>query len=282
MVHRSFALLLLVLCGSGWRGRGQEHRRNGTQQHETTTTTTSVIGEEDAQRLGEEQRERRRSQAEARKRRLQRDKEREGVVAAKRTLLAASTEACDWKSSPLAIIKGSICGVHYKVLGLDRKREPDKGEIKKAYRAKSLALHPDKNHAPEATSAFKIIQEAYECLSSDECRERYDETLSASEKTIAWEREQMKLTLVRHSLHAAGQLHYYFSVAANHVYQAGLDIWDLVGEVEVNVLGVSRPVGRLLLATLLFFKARFLLKLHAASYVVMRLNFELAKARGLL
>lgn len=284
------SVLFFLLCA--WAQDPEQRRKynatastssgGGTHGVGNNYTATSVVGEEDAHRLGEEQRERRRVQAEVRKRRIQREKEREGIAAAKRTLLAASTEACDWKSAPLAILKGSICGVHYKVLGVDRKREFDKSEIKKAYRQKSLMLHPDKNHAPEASTAFKIIQEAYECLSSDECRQAYDESLITAEKTIAWERDQTKQAIVHHSLQAAGQLHYYLSVAANHVYQAGLDIWDLAGEVEINIIGVPRPVGRIILSALLFLRARFLLKLHAASYIIMRLNFELAKARGIL
>jgi hypothetical protein len=250
------------------------------QQRQNTTSGTDIIGEEDARRMSEEQQERQRQQAEARKRRRQREKEREGQLAAKQTLQLASSEACDWKSSPLALVKGHICGVHYKVLGLDRSRPVDKADVKKAYRQKSLALHPDKNNAPDAATAFKIVQDAYECLVSDECKETYDEQLRLSEQQISWEREQLKSQLARASLHALSQLHYYLSVAANHVYQAGLDIWDLAGEVEMNIMGAPRPVGRVVLAALLALKARYLLKLHGLAYVIMRCNFELAKARG--
>jgi len=250
------------------------------QQRQNTTSGTDIIGEEDARRMSEEQQERQRQQAEARKRRRQREKEREGQLAAKQTLQLASSEACDWKSSPLALVKGHICGVHYKVLGLDRSRPVDKADVKKAYRQKSLALHPDKNNAPDAATAFKIVQDAYECLVSDECKETYDEQLRLSEQQISWEREQLKSQLARASLHALSQLHYYLSIAANHVYQAGLDIWDLAGEVEMNIMGAPRPVGRVVLAALLALKARYLLKLHGLAYVIMRCNFELAKARG--
>ena len=82
------------------------------QQRQNTTSGTDIIGEEDARRMSEEQQERQRQQAEARKRRRQREKEREGQLAAKQTLQLASSEACDWKSSPLALVKGHICGVH--------------------------------------------------------------------------------------------------------------------------------------------------------------------------
>ena len=80
---------------------------------------------------------------------------------------------------------------YYKVLGLDRSLgKVDKNGIKKAYRSKSLLLHPgdytnikfshlckihliilnhitiiDKNPAPESSAAFKMLTDAYECLS---------------------------------------------------------------------------------------------------------------------
>ena len=248
----------------------------GQEVNATAGEGGGVIGEEDARR------ERQRLQSETRKRRRQREKEREGLVAAKQTLQASMSESCDWRASPMSALRGQMCGAQYKVLGLDRRRSPDKAEIKKAYRQKSLALHPDKNHAPEASAAFKLVQEAYECLIADECKDAYDEQLRQSELQIAWERDQVRSQVVQHALQGLSQLHYYVSVAANHVYQAGLDIWDLAGEVEVSVLGAPRPVGRVVLAAILFFKARYLLQLHGLAYAVMRVNFELAKARGLL
>ena len=243
----------------------------------------TVVGSgDDARRAAEEQRERQRLQTEARKRRRKREKEREGFAAAKLTLQAASSEACDWRGAPMAALRGRVCGVHYKVLGLDRLRSPDKADIKKSYRLKSLALHPDKNHAPEASTAFKIVQDAYECLVSDECKESYDEQLRRAEMQIALERDHLRNQIVQHSLQGLSQLHYYVSVASNHIYQAGLDIWDLAGEVEMNIFGASRPVGRVVLGALLFLKGRVLLQLHGLAYLIVRINFELAKSRGLL
>ncbi|CCF56775.1 hypothetical protein KAFR_0B04780 [Kazachstania africana CBS 2517] len=48
-------------------------------------------------------------------------------------------------------------------------------EIKKAYRKKSVQEHPDKNpNDPGATERFQAISEAYQVLSNDELRAKYD------------------------------------------------------------------------------------------------------------
>jgi molecular chaperone DnaJ len=62
---------------------------------------------------------------------------------------------------------------YYEILGVDKKAT--KEEIKKAYRKKAIKLHPDKNpDDKEAEEAFKECAEAYEILSDDEKRSRYD------------------------------------------------------------------------------------------------------------
>ena len=61
----------------------------------------------------------------------------------------------------------------YDVLGVARTATPD--EIKKAYRKKALEFHPDRNPGDaEAESAFKEAAEAYEVLSNEDKRARYD------------------------------------------------------------------------------------------------------------
>ncbi|SCU84120.1 LAFA_0D08240g1_1 [Lachancea sp. 'fantastica'] len=48
-------------------------------------------------------------------------------------------------------------------------------EIKKAYRKKSIQEHPDKNpNDPSATERFQAISQAYQVLSKDELRAKYD------------------------------------------------------------------------------------------------------------
>ena len=60
----------------------------------------------------------------------------------------------------------------YAVLGVGR--DASAADLKRAYRKKVLALHPDKNIAPGAEDAFKAVARAWETLSDVERRRRYD------------------------------------------------------------------------------------------------------------
>jgi curved DNA-binding protein len=63
---------------------------------------------------------------------------------------------------------------YYKVLGVDRKADGD--EIKRAYRKLALQYHPDRNPGnKQAEEKFKEINEAYQVLSDQEKRMRYDQ-----------------------------------------------------------------------------------------------------------
>ena len=62
----------------------------------------------------------------------------------------------------------------YKVLGVERNATQQ--EIKKAYRKLALQYHPDRNQGDKAAEEkFKQVSEAYEVLSDDEKRAKYDQ-----------------------------------------------------------------------------------------------------------
>ena len=71
---------------------------------------------------------------------------------------------------------------YYKILGV--KRDATEKEIKKAYRKLALQWHPDKHKEDKeiAEEKFKEIAEAYEVLSNEESRAKYDRGEDTSEE----------------------------------------------------------------------------------------------------
>ena len=74
---------------------------------------------------------------------------------------------------------------HYIVLGVNK--GADLKKIKKAYRTVIKRYHPDITHTKESTAKFLEIKEAYDTLSDEKKRKRYDEELAgqASELRIS-------------------------------------------------------------------------------------------------
>ena len=63
---------------------------------------------------------------------------------------------------------------YYEILGINKNATA--AEIKKAYRKKAIEYHPDKNPGnKEAEEKFKLAAEAYEVLSDEQKRTRYDQ-----------------------------------------------------------------------------------------------------------
>lgn len=67
---------------------------------------------------------------------------------------------------------------YYKILGVERKAKAD--DIRTAYRKLAMKYHPDKNpNDKKAEDRFKEINEAYQVLSDDSKRAKYDQLGSA-------------------------------------------------------------------------------------------------------
>ncbi|KAG0040851.1 hypothetical protein BGZ82_007873 [Podila clonocystis] len=81
----------------------------------------------------------------------------------------------DYTPEQVAAVKAirSSGGDFYKVLGVGK--DATESEIKKAYRKLALQMHPDKNAAPGADEAFKIVSKAFTVLSDPQKRAIFDQ-----------------------------------------------------------------------------------------------------------
>lgn len=76
----------------------------------------------------------------------------------------------------LTITKNMTASIqcHYDILNVPR--DADTSTIKKAHRKKALQFHPDKNFGDDsAAEQFRLVQQAYECLSDSQERKWYDD-----------------------------------------------------------------------------------------------------------
>ena len=83
--------------------------------------------------------------------------------------------------------------------------------------------------------------------------------------------------VIRQSQEVLLRANYYATIAANYIYATATDVWEAVGEFEVELFDEPRPVGKWVLGALLCWKGRFLLKIYGFSYALLRVNHELAQ-----
>ena len=69
---------------------------------------------------------------------------------------------------------------YYEVLGVSK--YASESEIINAFRKKAMQLHPDKNKAADAEQKFKEINKAYEVLSDQNKKAKYEQFGDASDQ----------------------------------------------------------------------------------------------------
>lgn len=62
---------------------------------------------------------------------------------------------------------------YYDILGV--RKDANERQIKKAFHKLAMKYHPDKNKSPNAEAKFRGIAEAYETLSDEKRRQKYDQ-----------------------------------------------------------------------------------------------------------
>ena len=124
------------------------------------------------------------------------------------------------------------------------------------------------------------MQDAYECLIDDQCYDNYVQQLLQKEIELKRERSLLVERALEQSVNALTHAHYLLSLAANHIYSLGQDIWVMAGEVEIEVFGVQHKLGQyLLMSVLLFSPAQIFLKMHVISYIFQKVSTEFARSK---
>jgi len=67
---------------------------------------------------------------------------------------------------------------YYKILGIEK--DATKEDIKKQYRKLAKEIHPDRSKTAASEDEMVEINKAYEVLSDDEKKERYDKFLNVT------------------------------------------------------------------------------------------------------
>ena len=117
-------------------------------------------------------------------------------------------------------------------------------------------------------------------LYDEESAEVYNNYLSAMEESIQIQRQNIKDSVLKLMQNAASNAYYYAILGADHVYSAGMELWEWLGQWEVELLGGYHKLAQYAtMGLLLFSPGRILLQLHAVAYGLLKLNKELARDR---
>lgn len=82
---------------------------------------------------------------------------------------------------------------YYKILGIQK--DSNQIQIRKAFRELALKYHPDKNkNSEESKQKFMEIVQAYEVLSDEIARKRYDDNIFINEKIFQQQRQRFHWT----------------------------------------------------------------------------------------
>jgi DnaJ-class molecular chaperone len=78
---------------------------------------------------------------------------------------------------------------YYKILGIQK--NSNQIQIRKAFRELALKYHPDKNkNSEESNQKFMEIVQAYEVLSDERARKRYDDNIFTNEKIFQQQQQE--------------------------------------------------------------------------------------------